>query len=159
MQSVGYGGNLLSFQSHPRYTQESEDGLCVQSVHYTALSPCFPETKWWIHFQRFQILPRKIVNSSAILWSNPLMLFFYRNTNPHFFQMRFHESAFFLKEKKSEFKNWAEHCCIDNSVTTNFFFPVCISSILLSSYSVAALQKEYEIFIRASCVEGTISTW
>lgn len=60
-------------------------------------------------------------------------------------------------------KTPAEHCCIDNSVTTNcflfFFFSLYILYSPLSSYIVAALQKEYEIFIRASCVEGTISPW
>lgn len=55
---------------------------------------------------------------------NPLMLFSceYKSS---YFQMRFHQSAFL---QNSEFKNSAEHCCIDNSVTTNFFFSVCISS-------------------------------
>lgn len=49
---------------------------------------------------------------------NPLMLFSceYKSS---YFQMRFHRSAFL---QNSEFKNSAEHCCIDNSVTTNFFF-------------------------------------
>lgn len=59
-----------------------------------------------------------------------------------------------------ESMNSAEHCCIDSSVTTNFFFIQFVYLLpLLSSYIVAALQREYEIFIRASCVEGTTSTW
>lgn len=70
--------------------------------------------------------------------------------------MRFLESAFY---QNSEFKNSAEHCCIDNFVTTNFFFQFVYFLSPLSSYIVAALQREYEIFIRASCVEGTTSTW
>lgn len=53
-------------------------------------------------------------------------MFFLYKYKSSFFQMRFHESAFF---QNSEFRSSAEHCCIDNSVTTNFFFfSVCISS-------------------------------
>lgn len=36
-----------------------------------------------------------------------------------YFQMRFCRSAFL---QNSKFKNSAKHCCIDNSVTTKFFF-------------------------------------
>lgn len=42
---------------------------------------------------------------------------------------------------------------------TFFFFQFVYLLSPLSSYIVAALQREYEIFIRASCVEGTSSTW
>lgn len=54
--------------------------------------------------------------------------------NPHFAQMRFHESA--------EFRNSAEHCCIDNSVTTNFFFFSLYISFLLSHPTLLLLCRE-----------------
>lgn len=48
--------------------------------------------------------------------------------------MRFHESA--------EFRNSAEHCCIDNSVTTNFFFFSLYISFLLSHPTLLPLCRE-----------------
>lgn len=79
---------------------------------------------------------------------------FHRNTNPHF--------IFYFFSKRGSTRvhfSKSEHCCVDNSVTANLFFRLYILVSPLSSYIVAAPQKEYEIFIGASCVEGTFSTW
>lgn len=60
----------------------------------------------------------------------------------------FHKSAF--PQKNSEFKNSAQHCSIDNSVTTDslFFFLVCISSfsslILHCCYAAERIWNIYQ---------------
>lgn len=63
-----------------------------------------------------------------------------------------------------KFQNSAKHCCIDKSATATFrfytlffylfhFFCFAFPLSPFSSSIVTAVQKEYEIFIRASCVE------
>lgn len=89
-----------------------------------------------------------------------VFFFFPREYKSLCFQTRFSQNAFL---QNSKFKNSAKHRCIDKSATATFFIYLffCFAFPLspFSSSIVTALQKEYEIFIRASCVEGTTSTW
>lgn len=79
------------------------------------------ENKWWFYFFIFFSLSLTMLSDATEAISKQLghsMGFSYEYKSLYF-QMRFCWSAFL---QNSKFKNSAKHCCIDNSVTTKFFF-------------------------------------
>lgn len=115
----------------------------------------------------FRINDRFILNAFKCCWGickqrghcmvSPLMLFSYQYKSS-FFQTRLHMSAFF---QNSEFENSAEHCCIDNSVTTNFFFFPSLYILFLLSHPTLLLlcRKNMKYLSGHRALKAQFSTW
>lgn len=129
---------------------------CVQSAHRAHLLLCLLENKWWIHFQCFQMPQRQLQTSQAFSGQSINVIFVY-------IQILIFPKCGSTRAHSSKILNSTTQLNIVVLTTLwpqTFFFSQFVYLLSpLSSYIVPALQKEYEIFIRASCVEGTTSTW